>query len=137
MARADVPTYAWVVSRWARTGEGIHGLTFDAKKEVEVGRERRSRKDLVELIKAGEVSMRVTFLMDESLVKLAHYANRLCPEDRSVTEAGTYETASTTPKRRTTAACLLTASGGACVAGGVDLGPIYGTASATPPFSSP
>ena len=53
------------------------------------------------------------------------------------TEAGTYETASTTPKRRTTAACLLTASGGACVAGGVDLGPIYGTASATPPFSSP
>ena len=52
-------------------------------------------------------------------------------------EAGTYETASTTPKRRTTAACLLTASGGACVAGGVDLGPIYGTASATPPFSSP
>ena len=39
----------------------------------------------MELIKAGEVSMRVTFLMDESLVKLAHYANRLCPEDRSVT----------------------------------------------------
>merc|ERR1712167_127085 len=30
--------------------EIFHGLTFDAKKEVEVGRERRSRKDLVELI---------------------------------------------------------------------------------------